>query len=312
LRMRYNVSNAEVDWDYDYSDNGDMAITQDPYVQPFGDSIAKAPQGKYNLSFAVNSDQYGRTFQDRSYLFSIKKSPIPNQNIINLNVRGKRGNIVQTFPAVEYDFVPQHLQVLTTDMVHIQWIGSDYNPDRQPNNGEGGPTDPANPGTYRADRSNMVQLNDPRDQVPMDSDKSTLFKKEDVLKFSYINQDLTKCLSYADLMEKNGNNQDSVEKDTQNCMKLNAALTPYFDGGLWTPPQSPTTFHYYSTRNTNFSNRQQKASIKVNNPPMSTSTKAAIGVGVGIGGVAGIAGGSWMFAKRNPSSQLAKTLSRFL
>ena len=41
-----------------------------------------------------------------------------------MSVRGKRGNIVQTFPAVEYDFMPTKLVMDQDDYVHIHWKGS--------------------------------------------------------------------------------------------------------------------------------------------------------------------------------------------
>merc|ERR1711916_366008 len=142
------------DLNSDYNDNN-SPVQQDPYTD-----VGLGQQ--YLLSLAANTNQYARTFQDRSGCRSSCPQPRPaaGKKIYNLNVRGKRGNIVQTYPAVEYDFVPSYMDLNSGDMVHFQWTGSDYNPNRNPNNGEGGPKDPADNNSRRADRSNVMQMVD--------------------------------------------------------------------------------------------------------------------------------------------------------
>jgi len=215
LRMRYNISTADFQqWPIDAVDPGtspmvdhrnnsksetdvNTPIHQNPYV--YVSPGASESTGPMFLSLKVNTNQYGRTFQDRSYVFSIKPKPsssspannfhdVPAVNvqamsqalnaggkIYNVNVRGKRGNIVQVYPSVEYDFTPNALALGTNDMIHFQWTGSDYNPRRGCNDATGGPPDANTFNTdananqnSRADRSNVVFTNHMAQNVPKD------------------------------------------------------------------------------------------------------------------------------------------------
>jgi len=352
LRIRYNISTADYQGWPDSANVNNIAkmvdsrnnsrfegdprtpLMQDPYVYigP-GDSADKADKF---VSMAVNTNQYGRTFQDRSYVFSIKKLPTENVEgstkldqppvdwqamtaalagggrIYNVNVRGKRGNIVQVYPSVEYDFVPNALALGKNDLIHFQWTGSDYNPRRGCNNGEGGPPDANTFSTDananlnpRADRSNILftdsmNHNVPRDYTGYNAADTTLTYAQkaasakakvlanapcydpstdgaldgptatecyaQIMRIGYLNQQRDAgslvlragrpCLTQTEIDTLAKINRDTAEHHPLNCAKMNAKPFPYFDGGLmvmkkwgWYP--------FFSSRNNNFSNREQ-------------------------------------------------------
>jgi len=199
-----------------------------------------------NLALAINTQQTGRTFQDRSHMFSIYPRPASTYSecnyIYNLNVRGKRGNIVETYPAVEYDFVPERLVITTSDCIHLQWTGND--------NSEGEGT--GNSG----DRSNFVQIASLNNNYPLNAS----------------------LVNYID--PSNPNFITTVRRNALAAMgnidpELNDA-SPYYDAGILSFNHG--IYYYMSTRNNNFSNRSQKGAIIVNG-----NDNSALTVGIIIG-----------------------------
>ena len=53
-----------------------------------------------------------------SFSFHYLSLMVQPASAVGLTVKGKRGNIVQTYPAVEYDFYPKHLVVEENSQVH--------------------------------------------------------------------------------------------------------------------------------------------------------------------------------------------------
>ena len=272
LRLRYNISTTDYDgWNTFSSRNGAnlSPVKQNPYVDPCTSSSSVC-----NLTLAMDTSQFGRTFQDRSYIFGIRPRPSgvdASDRIFNLNVRGKRGNIVQAYPAVEYDFTPNRLHVRPGDYIHMQWTGCDNNPQNFAGEGKAG-----------TDRSNIVQMTKPGANKPAFFNSNTLtaansisssekiFSKfSDAYRAAYLDQ--TNCATFEELKAQGNENQND-----RNCMKLNAAPA-YVNLGLYKVGFEGRAY-YMSSRNNNFSNRSQKGTI-VSTPALQVFGVVIVSVG---------------------------------
>jgi len=252
---------------------------------------------------AIDTTQFGRTFQDRTHTFIISKRPTgisSTARLYNLNVRGKRGNIVQTYPATEYDFVPQYLYVRVGDYIHFQWTGCDQNP--AGNAGEG---------TDQTDRSNMVQIAQASSSKPVtdswcsSNSKKVLFQNSK-LRFRMAELDQAGCKTQGEL-EAEGENDDDAQADIANCGKLNNA-SQYFNGGVY-KMNLTGTFHYMNTRNHNFSNRDQKGIIYVD-PLLPNWAVGIVVTGAILFVGAGVVAGLMFYAKSHPHSGVANLFSK--
>jgi len=256
--MNFGYNMTEVDETGYYFENN-------PQVAPFVDYTPLGTNGvaeafldtngdPLKFQLAVNTAQYGRTFEDRSHRFSIKSRPnnVPSAaNIFNLGVRGKRGNIVQTYPGTEYSFSPEELQMATGDFVHVQWVGSNTNPNNNAGQGRQG-----------SDRHNIAIL---ADKVYAEAGQPEAAAAKPVhgqfgrsypgviADTSFLGFSAKDRESLAILKGINTNGGELSELDDSGTY-ANFKVMQVTETGF---------FNYLCTRNNNFSNRSQKGKIEV-------------------------------------------------
>lgn len=226
----------------------DYTFRNNPQVDIFGSLLptnassipAYYGQPMIRVRLAIDTAQFGRTFEDRSHVFEIRKRPstLANVKIHNLSVRGKRGNIVQVYPGVEYDFVPEQLRVAQGDFVHIQWTGS-------------APSEDEGQGT-KGDRSNLIMLHQ-RNYKEDGQDENPI-----VPNGAYGN-------AYPALINTTDNGNPTflgLDFIRLRMLALYGLNSSHFDLG---PVQATRIgeYRYFCTRNNAFSNRSQKGLLIV-------------------------------------------------
>lgn len=257
----------------------EYVLKNNPKVNFFGSLL---PGRALKFQLAVNTAQFGRTFEDRTHSFEVRPRPSGAEGVIhNLQVKGKRGNIVQVYPATEYEFVPNRLEMRRGEFIHIQWTGSNSNP-----------ADNAGQGRERTDRHNIVLLRRPHYNesagatfpltegqwgnsyptrvdgiAPFDHNAINMTPSVPFLGFS--ERDMLALATLASVGGQLGGDMDELDD-----------AGTYFDLGLRQVTLNGI-YHYLCTRNNNFSNRSQKGKITVSDAESSAGVLGVLGGNVG-------------------------------
>ncbi|KAI8904991.1 ferric reductase NAD binding domain-containing protein [Gorgonomyces haynaldii] len=295
LRIRYNITTNDLQpdtWNIFSDKNGANSPVK---TNPVNDFVGLGANVSGPIRLNINTAQFGRTFEDRSHVFQIRKRPSglncglsTSCNIYNLNVRGRRGNIVQVYPAVEYDFVPPDLTVTKSDYLHIQWTGADSNDQGNDGNGKQG-----------TDRSNLVIMPDLGKNFPTSFNPLTVSNT-----YAHFTNNIAKIAELAFLNQTGCDPTDTNTQSNTFCPLLNRAPA-YYNFGL-IQPENTGTFKLLNTRNNAFSNREIKTTLTVTNDVATIAGSSAIAV-VGMSVLS--AAGFLLFRKfKKPTGEEYKTV----
>ncbi|XP_068676289.1 uncharacterized protein [Montipora foliosa] len=233
LRIRYNITSDDVPREFDASDNDKVK----------GNPKTKATDEETDLQLALNTAQVGRTFQDRTYVFLLKPRGVLAEKYQKTAIKyifgmGKRGNIQQAYPSMEYRFFPELLRVTTDDVVCFVWSGSNHNPRGR-----------AGQGTDQTDRTNVCWVEEGCSSLKPPTCSSAF-------------------LDVVDHVNKFGSDELNLHLN-KGCYTGSAKL----DAELNNAPAScnppcfrimlPGEYCYMGTRNNNFSNRRHMGKIIV-------------------------------------------------
>lgn len=330
IRMRYNITTGDFpgfsylspdgefldstyDCDPNTEDEGGQAEGETrPYCQNilttetvplYNDPYIRVWDDEPELSIALNTDQTARCFEDRAYVFRVSERPdeiADGATIWNLGVRGRRGNIVQTFPATEYIFCPDRMEVQPGDWVSFTAHSSWFN---DPNT--------AGNGNNYMDASNLVIMNSAMENFPAHPSEQNFVSDEMARRlahppfntpadgeYSSCGPGFECCIDYYTYEVEQDNNED-YDQQIFNCGKLNHA-PPVFHVDFQIEATSGQEYFFVSTRNNDFSNRSQKGSIYVASPLSAGAIAGIVIASVAVAG-AGVGFGIYKFKNRGAS-----------
>eukprot|EP01137_Pigoraptor_chileana_P029785 Opistho-2@15445 len=271
VRLRYNISTDDYHPSTNSSYNKNEATGQKSIIEE--NPVVDVGADFQGLRLAINTAQYGRTFQDRSHVFIVRQRPAGLAgSLFNINVRGKRGNIVQTYPSVEYDFQPNQIHVKVGDFIHWQWTGSNTHNNGDPaGDGQAGDAGEGRGGT---DRSNVVASLSSNDNypIPFTTDPTSPYYSLSLFnmftcylpRIDNTGMDQITPQECAVFMATSSRTKDIAQAKNTDAL-LNNAPASLVRGIIMkaTAQASGRKFYYLCSRNNNFSNRSQKGVIIV-------------------------------------------------